>query len=66
MTAKRNPHVSEDTLNSIVKRAHYLATQMVYQANHRGDKQKGDPKVGGHASGSSLFDPHIWGSSLIS
>ncbi len=50
MTAKRNPHVSEDTLNSIVKRAHYLATQMVYQANHRGDKQKGDPKVGGHAS----------------
>ncbi len=45
--------VSEKALNSIFKRAHYLATQMIYQANNRKDKAKGDPKVGGHASGSS-------------
>lgn len=40
-------------LESIARRAHYLATQMVYQANHRTDKEKGDPKVGGHASASA-------------
>ncbi len=47
------PKVSQKELDSIFSRAHYLATQMIYQANHRSDKQKGDPKVGGHASGSS-------------
>jgi pyruvate dehydrogenase E1 component len=49
-----------DVLNSIARRAHYLATQMIYQANHRNDKEKGDPKIGGHvsASASSL---HILG-----
>ncbi len=41
------------TLDTIARRAHYLATQMIYQANHRSDKEKGDPKIGGHASGSS-------------
>lgn len=41
------------TLDSIAKRAHYLATQMIYQANHRSDKEKGDPKVGGHQSASA-------------
>ncbi len=41
------------TLTSIIKRAHYLANQMIYQANHRQDKMKGDPKIGGHSSGSS-------------
>jgi pyruvate dehydrogenase E1 component len=40
-------------LKSILKRAHYLANQMIYQANHRKDKEKGDPKIGGHSSGSS-------------
>ena len=40
-------------LEKIAKRAHYLATQMIHQANHRDDKQKGDPKVGGHASASA-------------
>ncbi len=45
--------VSAKVLDSIFSRAHYLATQMIYQANHRKDKAKGDPKVGGHASGSS-------------
>jgi len=42
-----------ETLNSIAKRAHYLATQMIYQANHREDKEKGDPKIGGHVSASA-------------
>lgn len=41
------------TLESICKRAHYLANQMIYMANHRDDKMKGDPKVGGHSSASS-------------
>lgn len=47
-------------LNNIAQRALYLATQMIFTANHRPDKQKGDPKVGGHpaASASSL---HILG-----
>ncbi len=45
---------------AIARRAHYLATQMIYQANHRPEKEKGEPKVGGHmaASASSL---HIMG-----
>lgn len=49
-----------EVLDSIARRAHYLATQMIWQANHRPDKEKGDPKIGGHpaASASSL---HIMG-----
>jgi len=55
-----NPETNRDVLESIARRAHYLATQMIYQANHRSDKEKGDPKIGGHpaASASSL---HIMG-----
>jgi pyruvate dehydrogenase E1 component len=45
--------ISRDTVESIARRAHYLATQMIYQANHRTDKEKGDPKIGGHAGGSA-------------
>ena len=47
-------------LDAVALRAHYLATQMIYQANHRTDKEKGDPKIGGHAAAcaSSL---HIMG-----
>ncbi len=47
-------------LESIVRRAHYLACQMIWVANHRSDKEKGDPKIGGHpaASASSI---HILG-----
>ena len=44
---------SKKVLDAVVKRAHYLANQMIYMANHRKDKAKGDPKVGGHSSGSS-------------
>lgn len=40
-------------LESIARRAHYLATQMIFQANHREDKEKGDPKIGGHPSASA-------------
>jgi pyruvate dehydrogenase E1 component len=43
----------KNTLDIIARRAHYLATQMIFQANHRSDKEKGDPKIGGHASGSA-------------
>lgn len=51
---------SRPVVEAIARRAHYLATQMIYQANHRSDKEKGDPKIGGHvsASASSL---HIMG-----
>jgi pyruvate dehydrogenase E1 component len=42
-----------DILHSITLRAHYLATQMIWQANHRPDKEKGDPKIGGHVSASA-------------
>lgn len=44
---------SRSVLDKIASRAHYLATQMISQANHRTDKAKGDPKVGGHASASA-------------
>src|ERR1043166_3554440 len=51
MAMKKNVDIS--TLDSIAKRALYLATQMIHQANNRKDKEKGDPKVGGHQSASS-------------
>lgn len=41
------------TLNSIARRALYLANQMIFLANHRDDKEKGDPKVGGHSAAST-------------
>ncbi len=47
-------------LDNIALRVHYLFTQMISKANHRSDKEKGDPKIGGHpaACASSL---HIMG-----
>jgi pyruvate dehydrogenase E1 component len=50
----------KEVLDRICGRAHYLATQMIWLANNRDDKEKGDPKIGGHpaASASSL---HILG-----
>ncbi|MES2964719.1 MAG: pyruvate dehydrogenase [Bdellovibrionota bacterium] len=47
-------------LDKICSRVHYMTTQMIYLANHREEKEKGDPKVGGHpaACASSL---HITG-----
>lgn len=40
-------------LEKIINRAHYLTNQMVFQANIRKDKEKGDPKIGGHSASSS-------------
>jgi len=37
-----------ELLNSIAKRAFAQMVMMVHLANNRSDKQKGDPKVGGH------------------
>jgi pyruvate dehydrogenase E1 component len=37
-------------LTAIIHRAQYIATRMIYEANHRQDKEKGDPKIGGHAA----------------
>ncbi len=47
-------------IERVTLRAHYLATQMISLANHRPDKEKGDPKVGGHAS-ASASSLHILG-----
>ncbi|MGE3973299.1 MAG: pyruvate dehydrogenase [Bdellovibrionales bacterium] len=47
------PAYDVKTLNKIAERALYLATQMIHRANERPDKQKGDPKIGGHQSASS-------------
>jgi pyruvate dehydrogenase E1 component len=41
-------NVSKEILDRICSRSHYLTTQMINIANHRPDKEKGDPKVGGH------------------
>ncbi len=45
--------IDTDVLNKIARRAHYLANRMIYNANHRDNVEKGDPKVGGHSSASS-------------
>lgn len=52
ITLKDLKDLNKDTLDNIAKRAHYLATQMIFQANIR-EKDKGDPKVGGHQSASA-------------
>ena len=51
--AKKSAAFDLKTMDSIIRRAHYLANQMIYLANHRDDKMKGDPKVGGHSSASA-------------
>jgi len=53
ITLKDLKDLEKNTLDSIARRAHYLATQMIFQANNRSDKDKGDPKVGGHQSASA-------------
>ncbi|MES2854795.1 MAG: pyruvate dehydrogenase, partial [Bdellovibrionota bacterium] len=52
--------VRKEILDRICARVHYMTTQMIYLANHREEKEKGEPKVGGHpaACASSL---HITG-----
>ena len=53
ITLKDLKDLDKNILDSIARRAHYLATQMIYQANNRADKEKGEPKIGGHQSGSA-------------
>ena len=38
----------KEVLDRICGRAHYLTTQMIWLANKRAEKEKGDPKTGGH------------------
>ncbi len=42
-------------IEKIVNRALYYSTQMIYLANHRKDKVKGDPKIGGHSSACASY-----------
>ena len=42
------PKMAKAVLESITTRAFAQAMAMIYIANHRDDKQAGDPKVGGH------------------
>lgn len=58
-TTKSPIRAPKEVLDRISGRAHYLTTQMIWLANNR-EKEKGDPKIGGHpaACASSL---HITG-----
>ncbi len=47
------PHLDYGVLASLSRRAFYYATRMIHDANHRSDKQEGDPKVGGHPAACS-------------
>src|ERR1700685_4137741 len=52
-------------LESIVRRAHYYAMQMIDIANHKRHPDKTDPKVGGHPAASAsaihiLGALHLW------
>ena len=42
-------------LQKISNRALYYSTQMIYLANHRKDKMKGDPKIGGHTAACASY-----------
>ncbi|MBI3268152.1 MAG: pyruvate dehydrogenase [Planctomycetes bacterium] len=50
------PALDYRLLERVVRRAFYLHTRMIYDANHRADQEEGDPKIGGHpaACASSL------------
>ncbi len=56
----KKPKVRKEVLDRVCSRVHYMTTQMIWLANNRKDKEKGDPKIGGHpaACASSL---HITG-----
>lgn len=50
----------DDLLARIARRALYYSTQMIHQANHRSNVEKGDPKVGGHPA-ACASSTHILG-----
>lgn len=47
-STRKEIKIRKEVLDRICGRVHYMTTQMIYLANHRADKEKGDPKVGGH------------------
>ncbi len=51
---------STELLDTLTRRALYYSTQMIHQANHRPEKTKGDPKVGGHPA-ACASSTHILG-----
>lgn len=53
VTSTSATSVDESVVSSIIQRAKYLIVRMIYEANTRDDKQKGDPKVGGHPAAST-------------
>ena len=53
MLKKQAKKLDIAVLDKIARRAHYLFNQMIFTANNRTDVEKGDPKIGGHASACS-------------
>src|SRR6185436_8809549 len=51
--AKRIRDLDFDVIDRIAYRAFVQTTKMIYEANHRPDAEKGDPKVGGHPAACS-------------
>lgn len=49
-TTDASPKLDLDTLNRITDRAFYMALEMIDAANSRPEKEKAEPKVGGHPS----------------
>lgn len=47
--------IDYSVLDNICRRALYYSTQMIYLANNRKDKAKGDPKIGGHPAACASY-----------
>ena len=60
MTSPYNLPADRGTLDAICRRAFVHMNAMVWRANHRKDKEPGDPKVGGHPA-SCASSLHILG-----
>ncbi len=51
--ARRIQETDFDIIDRIAYRAFVQTTKMIYEANNRKDKEKGDPKIGGHPAACS-------------
>jgi pyruvate dehydrogenase E1 component len=60
MTPATTTSANTALLTRIVQRAHAQTMMMIHVANHRPDKRRGDPKVGGHPA-SCASSMHILG-----
>jgi hypothetical protein len=60
MSPATTQSVNTALLARIVQRAHAQVMAMIHAANHRPDKKRGDPKVGGHPA-SCASSMHILG-----